>query len=328
MALYQYSTLFFDNDMMSRLEADEPDSFTFDNTPHRISAWHIYGRRILNLPVVRRLITSHLPASGARSMWIDAPSVEIPEGEVAEISVNSSPGGVLVSLASADSDFESMNTIQGTPHAWFDTRDDDGYIFAEGSRVPKVFVTLVNPSLTTGVNATVSVGIRDPDAEVEFTSHVDGDTVNNRVVSIAGSISPEIRGDADRVVVTANGIDTVAQVSADGTFAADVVVALGDNLVEGPRVPGCDPHFRGGGVESSRGREQFTAAEMRFSPHGSRWCCVGTRRRTTWTCTPLRATERSGTAISRKGAEASTMTILPATAPRSSPIGPPTPAST
>ena len=275
MALYQYSTLFFeDNDMMSRLEADEPNSFTFDNTPHKISAGHISGRRILGfrLPSPGRPITSHLPASGARSMWIDARllgiRVGIPEGEVAEISVNSSPGGVLVSLASQDSDFEGMNTIQGTPHAWFDTRDDDGYVFSEGSRVPKVFVTLVNPSLTTDVDVTVRVGIRDPDAEVEITSHTDGDTVNNRVVSIAGNISPEIRGDADRVVVTANGIDTVAQVSADGTFTADVVVALGDNLVEARAFRGATPISGGAvlnlqGVESSsRGRNALLASRI------------------------------------------------------------------
>ena len=275
MALYQYATLYFeDDDMMSRLEADEPDSFTFDNSPHKISAGHISGRRILGfrLPSPGRPITSHLPASGARSMWIDARllgiRVGIPEGEVAEISANSSPGGVLVSLASQDSDFEGMNTIQGTPHAWFDTRDDDSHIFSEGSRVPKVFVTLVNPSLTTDVDVTVRVGIRDPDAEVEITSHTDGDTVNNRVVSIAGNISPEIRGDADRVVVTANGIDTVAQVSADGTFTADVVVALGDNLVEARAFRGVTPISGGAvlnlqGVESSsRGRNALLASRI------------------------------------------------------------------
>ena len=271
MALYQYATLFFeDNDMMSRLEAGEPDGFAFDNTPHKISAGQISGRRIPGspLPTRGRPIAFNLPASGARSMWIDAPSVNIPEGEVAEISVNSSPGGVLVSLASEGSDFEGMNTIQRTPHAWFGTRSDDGYIFSEGSRVPKVFVTLVNPSLTTDVNVSVSVGIRDPDAEVEITSHTDGDTVSNRVVSIAGNVSPEIRGDADRVVITANGIDTVAQVSAAGTFTADVVVALGDNLVEARAFQGTTP-ISGGAVlnlqgvqSSSRGRNALLASRI------------------------------------------------------------------
>ena len=221
-ARYQHATIF--EGALSFIDPNETAPFPLETT-HQL----LHAPDIQAFPLSR---TFHVPPAGAQSMRVDAHAVEIPEGQVADISVSSSPGRVLVSLSSTHADFRGENVLIGRPHAWFDNREDDGYTFPEGARIPPLNLTVINPSLTNDVEVTVNIDVRDPDAEVSISSHSDGDTVNQRVVSVAGYVSPQIRTRVTRVVVTANGIDTEAALNSDGTFVADIVMALGDNLIE------------------------------------------------------------------------------------------------
>ena len=230
LVFYQYATQF--ENRMSLLDANEnPASWTFAGTPHRMAAQNI------NQFPLRRSLT--IPPAGATSMWIEAQGVAIPQGKEVEIAASSSPVGVLVSVTSTDPAFQGTNTIGGRPHAWFDTATGDEYVFPAGSSMPRLFLTVANPSVTHTAQVTVVVGVRDGD--VTITSHENGDAVDSRVVSVAGHVSAEVVGDVDRIVVTSNGVDTEGVIGLDGSFNADVVVAIGDNVIEARAYRGSTP---------------------------------------------------------------------------------------
>ena len=232
LVFYQYATQF--ENRMSLLDATEnlgPASWKFARTPHRMAA-----QNIAQFPL-RRSLT--IPPAGASSMWIEAQGVAIPQGEEVEISASSDSVGVLVSVTSTDPAFQGTNTIGGRPHAWFDTATGDEYVFPAGSSMPRLFLTVANPSVIHTAQVTVVVGVRDGD--VTITSHENGDAVNSRVVSVAGHVSREVVGDVDRVVVTSNGVDTEGVIGLDGSFNADVVVAIGDNVIEARAYRGSTP---------------------------------------------------------------------------------------
>lgn len=113
--------------------------------------------------------------------------------------------------------------------------------------------------------------IRDElDVDTIITSHVTGDQVSNRVVSIAGNIPEEARDSTSKVTITVNGIATDTTLNSDGSFVADVVVTLGDNVIKAQGFSGSTPVTNEEiitiqGVESSStGRNALIASKVVF----------------------------------------------------------------
>jgi hypothetical protein len=63
---------------------------------------------------------------------------------------------ITVSITGSSGQFTGTNTI-GTgadlaSHGWFTTTQQTGYVYSANGKAPKLFVTLINPSLTEKVN--------------------------------------------------------------------------------------------------------------------------------------------------------------------------------
>ena len=246
---YNYATQ-SENDI-SLLEEDE-DDYLFSPDPP------IY-RFIPQLPGsfspyvaggVHQLIgLQNIPPAGAYSFRVPAINDNLPEGKVAELAVESGAGTVIVSMASDSEHFVAENSIGPNaqmgqdPHAWFSTSEQTSYFYArDGTLVPELFVTLVNPDLEAHVEVAVSVRVRDETiVDPVISSHSTGDSVSHRVVRIVGSIPAEARDETGKVVVTANGIQTETTLNQGGSFAADVVLSLGDNKITAQGFNGSTP---------------------------------------------------------------------------------------
>ena len=202
---------------------------------------------------------SNIPATGAYSFKVPAISGQLPEGKVAELVVESNQQ-VIVSMTSDDSDFNGTNTIGNNPHDWFSTTNKSSYIYDANGTVPELFVTLVNPSLDNSSNVDVFFKIRDElNVDTIITSHAQGDQVSDRVVTITGKIPEEAEESANKVTITANGIATDTSLNSDGSFAADIVATLGDNIIKAQGFSGSTPvtneeNITIQGVESSSTR--------------------------------------------------------------------------
>ena len=182
-----------------------------------------------------------IPPAGAYSFKLLSTGAQLAQGEVTEL-VFEAHQEVIVSVTSSDPEFEGMNTIGSDEdaHIWFYTGNQPSQsvlTYGDGPTVPEIFVTLVNPSLTSGANVEVSFRIRD-EGNVDLTvgpiitSHTDGAQVSDRVVTVRGSMPEEGRDATKEVIVTANGIETRTALNLDGSFAADVVIGFGDNSIK------------------------------------------------------------------------------------------------
>lgn len=233
LAYYNYATQF--ENKMSLLDSNEADTrFNFDKPNYSFNAywsnvdlWISSGRKVDLLDV------SNIPAAGAYSFKVPAVSGTLPAGKVAELIVESNQA-ILVSITSADSQFQGTNAIGNRPHNWFSTADQHSYIYnnANGA-VPELFVTLVNADTDKAATVKVSFQIRDElTANPTITNYVTGDQVTNRVITIQGELPAEVREATTTVVVTVNGIATTIPMNPDGTYSAGAVVALGQNIVK------------------------------------------------------------------------------------------------
>ena len=115
---------------------------------------------------------SSIPAVGAFS--VDIPATTFQSNVVAELVVEPTGGDLVVSLTGLDEGFipkyptdpdNPENFIGPTSdpdsHAWFSTSDQISYTYAMGtSTLPRVFVTVINPSLDTDVDVEVLFRIR------------------------------------------------------------------------------------------------------------------------------------------------------------------------
>ena len=113
-----------------------------------------------------------IPAAGAYSVNfpIVTPS-DLPEGSVAELVVKPKGGELFVSIAphgetGRSDDFIPTNTIgpedDSEPHTWFSTEESTTYLFSE-ARIPQVFVTVANASLTADIEVEILLRIRRRD---------------------------------------------------------------------------------------------------------------------------------------------------------------------
>ena len=235
LAYYNYATQF--ERKISLLDANEPDaSFSFDKPEHAFDR-PFYGTveewlaqtegRAHKLNGVR-----NIPAAGAFSFRVPAIVGILPEGMVAELVVEASQE-VLVSLTGGEEAFVGTNFMGNHRHSWFSTATQSSYVYGVDGRIPELFVSLVNPSLEDTVPVTVYFKIRDDlHVETHITSHTTGERVDRRVVSITGMIPEEARPFTDRVRVTTNGLVSDTRLNADGTFQADVVLSLGNNIIK------------------------------------------------------------------------------------------------
>ena len=235
LAYYSYATM-FKNDM-DLLDVDMDEfrgsfftlpPYAFDRTfPNRISEW-----LTLSSEVVHRLNgVSQVSPVGAFSFRTPEILGNLPAGKVAELTIDSD-AELLVSITSANRDFRGENVIGADPHVWFSTTTTSTFLHGSGG-VVDTFVTLVNPDLAKTVGVDVRFRIRDElSADTIITSHVVGASVEQRIVTIRGEVPEEARTLASDVFVTANGLTTRTGMDVDGTFAAEVVMLVGDNTIE------------------------------------------------------------------------------------------------
>ena len=227
---YQYATQ--RHDRISLLEIDEREYFQFTEPSRRLV------NRVRLSPstpprVLARVGSIAVPAAGAISLWVEGIGT-VPDEREVELAV-SATRQVVVSLTGAGTLPGATNTI-GPPnqqHAWFRSGDRTGHVFPSGSRVPRIFVTIANPSVRNSATViSAELKLRPPlQGDTVITSHQNGDRVNRRVVGIAGRVQGAAQGRARRVALTANGIRSLVALAADGTFAGDVVVSLGENTI-------------------------------------------------------------------------------------------------
>ena len=94
--------------------------------------------------------------------------------------------------------------------------------------------------------------------------------MSNRVIAITGTIPEEARDEVDKVVITANGLETDAVLRSDGSFSEQVLVFLGDNVVTAQGFTGNTAvtelaSIALEGVESSSsGRNQLVSTRVGF----------------------------------------------------------------
>ena len=219
----------------------------------------------------------NIPPAGAYSFNVLGIGGSIPAGHVAELSIDSGPSELIVSVTSSYPNFEGgvelpLNTIgpEQDPHAWFSTRDRTNFKY-KGSGVPEIFVTLANPDPTAGAVVSVVFRIKnDTNVYPSITSHSDGEQVSKRVISITGSIPEEVRDEVDRVVITANGLETDTDLRSDGTFSEQVLMFLGNNVITAQGVTGNTAvtelaSITLEGIEgSSSGRNQLVSTRVGF----------------------------------------------------------------
>lgn len=241
---YNYATQ-HKNDL-SLLDPNEPNNrFRFDRPNYQFNqTWLSSITEWLSRTdnTVHKLNgVSNIPAAGAYSFKVPSISGELPEGKVAELVIESNRE-VIASITSDDSGFSGSNTIGAHPHFWFSTLNQTSYVYDANGSVPELFVTLVNPSLDNSANVEVYFKIRDElDVDTIITSHATGDQVSNRVITIVGNIPEEARDSTSKVTVTANGLAIDTTLNSDGSFAADVVVSVGDNLIKAQGYSGTTP---------------------------------------------------------------------------------------
>ena len=190
-------------------------------------------------------------AVSARTFKLDVVSSTVAaEQKLVEVSVNTSTP-VIVSVVPSTSDGYAYSQefsgaqLLGRDHEEFSTETKSTYTFnAPSSPGEKrgVLMTIVNSDLeqSTKVDFTVRI-VGSLTTDIAITSHGDGDSVNNRVVSIAGAVPEEARTQVTRVVVSANGVDTETTLNADGSFSADVVMTVGPNAVSARAFNGQTP---------------------------------------------------------------------------------------
>ena len=237
---YGYATL-FENDMnLLDVDGNEPlvDPARWFRPPSRgfdrDRGWMADAVNWSNLPAEAAPGLNgrdHIPPAGAYSFEVEVGGGVGFAGKVAAVEIESD-GELLVSVTSRDPRFQGRNMIGAHAHDWFSTATRRSYALAADGAASRLFVTLVNPSLAETVGARVHFRVADgTDADVVITSHAAGDEVHTRVVSVAGIVPAAARDAVSKVVVTANGVPTDAAMDADGAFAADVVVSLGDNMI-------------------------------------------------------------------------------------------------
>lgn len=188
---------------------------------------------------------SQVKSTGAVSFEVPAISGTMPDGKVAELLIQST-SQVYVSLASNDGGFPSTNTIDGVPHTWFNTSTQSTFIYGKDvTNLPKLFVTVVNANEDADATIGVTFRIRDElSVDTIITSHQSGQDVDDRVVTISGSIPDEGRASTNDVHITANGITTVVPMQVDGSFVGSVVMSLGANNVKAQGFSGNSPTTR------------------------------------------------------------------------------------
>ncbi|AZQ85928.1 hypothetical protein EKO29_19165 [Colwellia sp. Arc7-635] len=247
LGFYNLATQF--KNSITSLDSNETSAFPFDKPTYRFSP--SIDASVVNViaqPAGTKYVlqnVSQVKSAGAISFEVPALVGAMPEGKVAEILVQST-SQVYVSIASNDADFVSTNTIDGVPHTWFNTSEQSSFIYAEeANSVPKLFVTLVNADEDVDATVNVTFRIRDQlDVDTIISSHESGDDVDDRVVSISGSIPEEGRDFTNDVHITANGITTIVPMNSNGSFDGSVVMSLGVNNVNAQGFNGNAPTTR------------------------------------------------------------------------------------
>lgn len=272
---YQYATLYKDN--ISLLDSNEINvGFNFKKTDYEFSRpWLDSIAEWINLDdniEYELAAKDSIPPAGSFSFYTKEVIGNLPEGKIAVLNIESDKD-IIVSIVSPVESFESGDGVIGTnKHKWFNYSENSNFIYEFNGKVPKLFVSLVNPSTTeTAPNIKVTFDITDEvNHDLIITSHSDDDSVNNRVVEIQGKVPDEIRDSTNSIRVTNRGATTVGEINADGTFSIGVVVTLGENLIKlqgfnGTQAVTTPTLLKINGVEgTSSGRNALLASRVAF----------------------------------------------------------------
>ncbi len=172
-----------------------------------------------------------IPAFGAVSIKINPntwDNVGTSDEAVLRVKVAASSPALTVSMLSENVIFTGGNLLDEIPHKSYKTSEKSEHIFESKELVP-MFITLLNPTARDVRVTDVAFEIRSTLLPpVIITSPANNSTVNNRVISVTGSV-PSVATTVDRVVVSNGSFKTVTSVTASGSFFADVVMTMGDN---------------------------------------------------------------------------------------------------
>jgi hypothetical protein len=142
LAYYNYATQFKNN--LTLLDANETNvNFSFDQPNRQFSpTWSNSTDNI------ERTLSDvdFIPAAGAISFYVPEINGNLPTGKKAQLVIESN-SEIIVSITSEDSDFIGTNQMGDRSHTWFSTSNKTTYTYNANGTVPKLFVTLVNPSL-------------------------------------------------------------------------------------------------------------------------------------------------------------------------------------
>lgn len=243
LAYYSYASMF--EKKLSLMDSNESDTFRFELPSYQFDKpWYPTMAEWLTHPSTERHTLngiSLIPSAGAFSFIVPSILGDLPEGKVAELLIESNRE-VLASITSSDNSFVGTNNIGSHQHSWFSSQAQSSYVYMSGNKVPELFITLVNPSLTDLAETKVYFRIRDElNVDTIINSHVSGDTVSNRVITVSGHIPEEAREVASYVTVSTNGIVSKTTLNQDGTFSAEVVVSLGNNIIKAQAFDGVSP---------------------------------------------------------------------------------------
>ena len=264
-AFYNYGFLFKKD--MRLFDSDASRSYTSGHqrgfAQLHMESWPNVLTTARDFPLVTNDLSLHgsrpvhvdvIPSAGAFSFELpydyirspDGTVTELPDGTVAELIVNPSRGQeLIVSVTCLRSEgcrtdenrqaFNDLNTIGEARdlHTWFSTVDTDSHVLAR-DRLPGMYITIVNPSLSEDVDVEILFRLRQETeitAQPAFTSHNDGDIVRNRVVTVSGIFPEEVRDEISRVVVTANGLRSETVMRSDGAFREQIIMFAGDNII-------------------------------------------------------------------------------------------------
>ncbi len=175
-----------------------------------------------------------IPPAGAYSFRVPEYSTPVPAGKHLALRFETN-ANMIVSITSSEDAFLGDNLIGTHQHSWFETRDQERFLYNFAGQTPSLFVTLVNADAASEASfGAVRMELEDapePTDGITVLTPDDNASVSARIITVAGTLSPSIRQQAHRVALRTGSIDTMVDTDPQGNFSTSVVLSLGDNLI-------------------------------------------------------------------------------------------------
>jgi len=159
---------------------------------------------------------------------------DIEENQVAQLDFDSDER-IIVSITSKDPAFSGQNNIGSRRHVWFPVEGGvRTFHYNFGSRIPELFVTVINPDGVNTPNTKVSFRVQtlaEANDRPIITEPVNGSDVFSRVVDVKGQIPQNLRSTTDVVRISTGGVSWLADVDENDRFSSGAVMRIGQNII-------------------------------------------------------------------------------------------------